>query len=263
MIKFCCPNCGKQFEVADDWAGKKARCKNCGNSFMVPMASIAEPPRVPRAQRPFPVPVASTAEPPPVPVAQQAVEPCQRIVVSFADSRSPTKPKDEVERVDKQRQVERKPPMRIRRLIADAEQMSRVFAHFPLICIVSVEGNPPDKYRIEYNVRGLARSYDGQPIYRDQHLVEIQLTSDYPRQSPKCRMLTPIFHPNFDPSIICVGDHWTAAEKLADLVVRIGEMIAYQAYNIKSPLDGEAAMWADMNQNALPVDKRSLVPPEA
>lgn len=76
-------------------------------------------------------------------------------------------------------------------------------------------------------------------------------------------MLTPIFHPNFDPSIICMGDHWTAAEKLADLVVRIGEMIAYQAYNIKSPLDGEAAMWADLNQSAFPTDMRSLVPPEA
>jgi len=76
-------------------------------------------------------------------------------------------------------------------------------------------------------------------------------------------MLTPIFHPNFDPTVICVGDHWTAGEKLADLVIRIGEMIAYQAYNIKSPLDGEAAMWADLNQSSFPVDKRSLVPPDA
>ena len=243
MIKFCCPNCGKRFEVAPEWAGKKARCKNCGNSFLVP--------------------VASTVELPSVAVTQQPAETRQRIVVSFAGSPSAIKAKDDVERVDKQRPAERKPPMRIRRLMADAEQMGRVFAHFQLIRIVSVEGNPPDKYRVEYNVRSLARGYEGQPIYRDQHLVEIHLTSDYPRQSPKCRMLTPIFHPNFDPTIICVGDHWTAAEKLVDLVVRIGEMIAYQAYNIKSPLDGEAAMWADLHQNALPVDKRSLVPPEA
>ncbi len=263
MIKFCCPNCGKRFEVARDWAGKKARCKNCGNSFLVPVASTAELHPVPAMQQPLPLPVASTAEPPPIPVTQQPAEMRQRMVVSFADSRSAIKPKNEVERVDKQPPTERKPPMRIRRLMADAEQMSRVFARFPLIRIVSVDGNPPDKYRVEYNVRSLARSYDGQPIYRDQHLVEIQLTSDYPRQSPKCRMLTPIFHPNFDPTIICVGDHWTAAEKLVDLVVRIGEMIAYQAYNIKSPLDGEAAMWADLNRNALPVDNRSLVPPEA
>jgi hypothetical protein len=60
-------------------------------------------------------------------------------------------------------------------------------------------------------------------------------------------MLTPCFHPNIEPATICVGDHWTAGERLVDLVVRIGEMITYQAYNIKSPLDGEAAMWADLH----------------
>jgi ubiquitin-protein ligase len=92
--------------------------------------------------------------------------------------------------------------------------------------------------------------------------VEVQLTRDYPRQSPKCKMLTPIFHPNIEPAVICVGDHWTAGERLVELVIRIGEMIAYQAYNIKSPLDGEAAMWADLNQKKLPIDVRCLRPPD-
>lgn len=32
---------------------------------------------------------------------------------------------------------------------------------------------------------------------------------------------------------LATGDHWTAAERLTDLVVRIGEMLAYQAFNIK------------------------------
>jgi len=71
-------------------------------------------------------------------------------------------------------------------------------------------------------------------------------------------MLTPIFHPSINSSTICVGDHWTADERLVDLVIRIGEMIAYQAYNLKSPLDGEAAMWADLNQHRLPTDSRDL-----
>lgn len=86
-------------------------------------------------------------------------------------------------------------------------------------------GNPPDRYQIEYFVRGLVRGPAGTPVYHDRHLAEIQLTSEYPRQSPKCKMLTPIFHPNFDPVVICVGDHWTAGERLVDLIIRIGEMI--------------------------------------
>jgi ubiquitin-protein ligase len=153
-------------------------------------------------------------------------------------------------------------PVRTRRLIADANMLVAAFRGFPLIRIRQREGDPPDHYQIVYNVRGLARGPDGTPIYRDGHVVEIQLTKDYPRQCPKCRMLTPIFHPNIEPSTICVGDHWTAGERLVDLVIRIGEMITYQAYNIKSPLDGDAAMWADKNAQHLPIDKRDLRPPD-
>jgi ubiquitin-protein ligase len=155
----------------------------------------------------------------------------------------------------------RKVPMRQRRLNADAEQMAAAFRDFPLIRVVSTKGEPPEIYQIEYQVRGLDRNKKNQPIPRERHLVEIQLTSEYPRVSPKCKMLTPIFHPNIDPATICVGDHWAAGERLVDLVIRIGEMIAYQAYNIKSPLDGEAAMWADLHAAELPVDPRSMIPP--
>jgi ubiquitin-protein ligase len=155
----------------------------------------------------------------------------------------------------------RKIPMRQRRLTADAEQMAAAFRDFPLIRVVSTKGEPPEVYQIEYQVRGLERGKKNQPVPREKHLVEIQLTSEYPRISPKCKMLTPIFHPNIDPATICVGDHWAAGERLVDLVARIGEMIGYQAYNIKSPLDGEAAMWADLHQSELPIDSRSMVPP--
>ena len=152
-------------------------------------------------------------------------------------------------------------PMRTRRLIADAREMAKAFAAFPLVKIHSTIGEPPEVYQIDYSVHSLDHGKKN-PVPREQHRVEIQLTSDYPRLSPKCRMLTPIFHPNIDTSTICVGDHWTAGERLVDLVVRIGEMIAYQAYNIQSPLDAEAAMWADLNGSKLPVDNRSLRPPE-
>lgn len=150
---------------------------------------------------------------------------------------------------------------RTRRLMADAEHMRRTFEGFPLIRLLSSTGNPPEEYQIEYRIRGLARGTSSEPIVRQEHIVQIILTSDYPLQSPKCKMLTPVFHPNFDQTVICVADHWSAGERLVDLVIRIGEMIAYQAYNIKSPLDGEAAMWADLNAKRLPIDSRDLYPP--
>ncbi len=153
-----------------------------------------------------------------------------------------------------------KPTMRIRRLRSDSAAMAQAFKNFPLIRVFPSTGNPPESYQVEYTVKGLERTSGDEPTPREQHTVEIQLTADYPRVSPKCKMLTPIFHPNIDAASICVGDHWTAGERLTDLVVRIGEMIAYQAYNIRSPLNAPAAMWADLNCTKLPIDSRDLRP---
>lgn len=151
--------------------------------------------------------------------------------------------------------------MRTRRLRADADAMEQAFADFPVIEVKPVAGEPPEIYHIQYQIKSLAPGVDGKPVTAGLHRAEIQLTSDYPRISPKCRMLTPIFHPNIDAASICVGDHWTAGERLADLVIRIGEMIAYQAYNVRSPLNAEAAMWADLNSATLPLDTQDLRPP--
>jgi ubiquitin-protein ligase len=152
---------------------------------------------------------------------------------------------------------------RTRRLTAEHEQLMAAFKDFDPIRIRSTMGFPPEAYEIEYHVNSFepGPSQTEQPVPRKLHRVKIELTSDYPRLSPRCKMLTPIFHPNFDETTLCIGDHWTAGERLVELAIRIGEMIAFQAYNIKSPLNGEAAMWADLNGAKLPSDPRNLRPP--
>ena len=65
---------------------------------------------------------------------------------------------------------------------------------------------------------------------------------------------TPVFHPNFDDAGVCVGDFWAAAERLDDLIVRVGRLIGYQEFNTKSPLNGLAARWAAEHPQFLPVD---------
>ena len=82
---------------------------------------------------------------------------------------------------------------------------------------------------------------------------------NYPRTPPQCRMLSPVFHPNIAPHAICVGDHWSAGESLESIVTRIGEMLAYQSYNVKSPLNGEAARWVEENKHRVPLDPVSLL----
>jgi hypothetical protein len=120
---------------------------------------------------------------------------------------------------------------------------------------------PPELYRFQYLVRGLYVAPDGAILERNDHLLEVNLSLGYPRRAPQCRMLTPVFHPNFDDSSVCIGDFWAASESLDDLIIRIGRMIAYQEYNTKSPLNGLAAKWAAQNPSLLPVDPRAIAPP--
>ena len=75
-------------------------------------------------------------------------------------------------------------------------------------------------------------------------------------------MLTPIFHPNIAPHAICIGDHWSPGEPLWSIVARIGELISYQSYNTKSPLNGEAARWVEENLDQVPLDPISMLPDE-
>ena len=264
MISFSCNSCGKTFSVADELAGRKGKCKSCGAAIVVPQPQSALSDDdiadwlVDGGVGDAGAGDASVGDQgweklakPPAAVNRDMFPPGMGTpAIEATGSGIPVKP------------VKAKLPVRVRRLKADAELMARAFQKFPLIRVHSAVGSPPDVYQIVYNVRGLARGPNGQPVLRDGHVAEIQLTREYPRQSPKCRMLTPIFHPNIEPATICVGDHWTASERLVDLVIRIGELITYQAYNIQSPLDGEAAMWADNNGGQLPVDRRDLHPPD-
>jgi ubiquitin-protein ligase len=152
-------------------------------------------------------------------------------------------------------------PPRIRRLKLDYEQLQQHFAAWPLIRMVGTAGMPPELYRFQYSIRGLYVAADGAILERNEHLLEVNLSLGYPRRAPQCRMLTPVFHPNFDDSSVCIGDFWAASEALDDLIVRIGRMIAYQEYNTKSPLNGLAAKWAAQNTHLLPVDPRPVAPP--
>jgi ubiquitin-protein ligase len=153
------------------------------------------------------------------------------------------------------------PSPRTRRLMLDEETLQALLQGWPLIQITGRAGMPTEIYRFTYNLRGLYVSGSGEILERDSHVLEVNLTLGYPRRAPQCRMLTPIFHPNFDDSMVCIGDFWAASEGLDDLIIRIGRMIAYQEYNTKSPLNGLAAKWAAQNSHLLPIDPRPVAPP--
>lgn len=150
---------------------------------------------------------------------------------------------------------------RIRRLKLDYDQLQQRFAGWPLIQITGTAGMPPEVYRFVYHMKGLFVAPNGEIQERAMHHLEVNLSLGYPRRAPQCRMLTPVFHPNFDEATVCIGDFWAASEGLDDLIVRIGRMIAYQEYNTKSPLNGLAAKWSEQHAHLFPVDARDIAPP--
>jgi len=149
--------------------------------------------------------------------------------------------------------------VRLRRLQADYDKLREYVNHHPRLQLIQVDGSPPERYQLEYQIRGLRQTDEDLSVVKS-HMVEIALPLSYPRLPPQCRMLTPIFHPNIAPHAICIGDHWSPGEPLWSIVARIGEMIAYQSYNTKSPLNGEAARWVDENIQELPLDAVSMMP---
>jgi ubiquitin-protein ligase len=143
--------------------------------------------------------------------------------------------------------------VRLRRLQSDYEAIRALTRSHPNIAIQNVAGNPPERYRLTLAVRSLRQIGDALS-FAELHELEVRLPQGYPREAPVCRMLSPVFHPNIAPHTVCIGDHWTAAESLDRLIMRICEMLAYQSYNTKSPLNGEAAQWVESNLGRLPID---------
>jgi ubiquitin-protein ligase len=149
--------------------------------------------------------------------------------------------------------------VRLKRLFSDYQILSEALLNHPNISVLNTFNDPPDKYHIEYRVNGLVL-LNGTVQQINRHEVEIVLPLGYPHDMPVCRMRTPVFHPNIAPHSICIADYWVASESLLQLVIRIGEMICFQSYNIKSPLDGEAAKWTEEHLAELPIDRSNLQP---
>ncbi|MCA1557739.1 MAG: ubiquitin-conjugating enzyme E2 [Acidobacteria bacterium] len=152
--------------------------------------------------------------------------------------------------------------VRLRRLQAEYNRVAQLFAGHERISIVETYGNPPDRYIIEYRLKGLVEE-KGEITERAVHRAQIVLGRNYPNELPRCNMLTPVFHPNIDHLRICTEDIGAAGKTIDQVITFIGEMIAFQTYNVKSPLNGDAARWTIEHLDKLPLERIDLIPKES
>ena len=149
---------------------------------------------------------------------------------------------------------------RDRRLLSDLRQMGEMAEKGQVT--FRTEGNPSDLYHVMLNVPGLASDATGSLTVRNLHRCDIYLHREYPRRPPVVTWLTPVFHPNIlGPDRnggVCLGS-WSAAESLADLCMRLRDLVTYKALNPKDALNTEAGHWAEFHGVRAGSDLQSLV----
>jgi hypothetical protein len=150
----------------------------------------------------------------------------------------------------------------IRRLRSDLAGLERLSAESSILSFQAT-GTPATRYVVTFKGRSLARDARGKIAFRDSHEVEIKLGAAYPRTMPELRWMSPIYHPNISEiGLICLGGygtHWVPSLHLDDLCVMLWDMARYHNYDIRSPYNRDAALWA-ANQTAFsfPTDPRPL-----
>ncbi|MBE0582722.1 MAG: hypothetical protein IH612_03055, partial [Desulfofustis sp.] len=73
-----------------------------------------------------------------------------------------------------------------------------------------------------------------------------------------CKPKTPIFHPDFDPAAICIGDFWEKDRTIGDLILHIGQMITGHIFSTSNAFNEEAAKWYKDHPDRLPFDHQEL-----
>jgi len=148
------------------------------------------------------------------------------------------------------------------KLLADHEQIQKLLELYPNIKLIETEGDPPERYDIEYNIKGYKTGIDGSAVPANSHQVRITLPFGYPHFPPTAKPLSSIFHPDIDPDAIRIADFWHDNKSLADLILHIGEMVCGTHVSEGEPFNQSAADWYEERKSWLPFDTLEPCSPE-
>jgi ubiquitin-protein ligase len=152
---------------------------------------------------------------------------------------------------------------RTRRLRTDRKALHQLKVESSILDFEE-RGSTGEQYVVRFYGKGFWRP-DGtnEVLIREWHEVRIELGAAYPRMMPDLTWASPIFHPNISASgVVCLGGygtHWVPSLNLDELCTMLWDMIRYQNFDVDSPYNRDAALWAKVQKVfELPVDRRSI-----
>jgi ubiquitin-protein ligase len=149
------------------------------------------------------------------------------------------------------------PKVRAERLLQEYDRIFAGFRNHSHISVKEVFGTPPEKYHILFRIDGLAQT--GMSIEaKNEHVVEITLTPDYPNVQPVCKPVTSIYHPNITAEGIDIRLVFSPQATLAELIIGIGQMIVFQKYSTDDAINTGAGQWVVRNTSMLPLSTVDL-----
>ena len=151
---------------------------------------------------------------------------------------------------------------RTRRLQADLNGIQQLNAESSIFDFEAI-GSLPEVYRFFFHGPGTYKTKRNTVAISDEHEIVVDLGAAYPRLMPGLTWQTPIFHPNISSSgIVCLGGYgtnWVPSLRLEELCVMLWDMIRYQNYDVTSPYNREAALWArEQKDFPFPLDDRPI-----
>lgn len=137
------------------------------------------------------------------------------------------------------------------------QQLKEHFLAHPVISVTPIKGDPPEQYEIIYTLPGFCKTGEGKIVELAEHNVELTIPFGFPHFPPSCKPKCDIFHPDFDPVAICLGDFWHQDRSLSDLIIHIGQMINGELYSTSNAFNEEAAAWYLNNSVKFPLARIS------
>jgi ubiquitin-protein ligase len=154
-------------------------------------------------------------------------------------------------------------PEQLTRLEGEWRRLQRSFAFHPHVTVHPLRGDPPSVYQVDFRLNTLMIDDAGQLQYADAASVHIWLPPRFPQDPPLVRPLTGLFHPNVSWDGFHLQSAWHPGETLANLVRRMGDLLAWRIFDPDSVVNPAAMDWLHANPDSLPLDAQANFAPSA